>query len=123
MSNITFKILNHGEVIFQSEKHWLHPWFDFENYIELHPLDLSKAEVHDKIIGKAAALLMIRSGVGSLHAGVMSELAREVLEQASKPHTYQTLVEQIDCKTEDILREINDPETAYTILCKRAQRC
>lgn len=123
MINKTFRVIENGKVLFQSEEHWLIPWFDFETYILDNPTDLSKAIVHDKVIGKAAAMLMIRSGIGSLHAGVMSELAREFLEQNAIPYTYQTLVDRIECKTEEILRDVSDPEAAYQILYKRAQRC
>jgi hypothetical protein len=120
MDNITFKIIQDGKPIFQSEKHWLMPLFDFEDYLKDHPLELSAVEAHDKIIGKAAALLMVRLGIGSAHAEVMSKLARGVFNQASIPHTFHTLVDRIDCQTEEILLDINDPDLAYQILYQRA---
>ncbi len=123
MENINFNVVQSGKTIFHSEKRWLHPWFEFEDYYALHPTDLSKAAVHDKVIGKAAAMLAMRFGVGHIHAGVMSELARESLDQASIPYTYKLKVDRIDCATEEILKQINDPEAAYQILCKRAKRC
>ena len=120
MDNITFKIIQDGRPVFQSDKHWLMPLFDFEDYLTDHPLELSAVEAHDKIIGKAAALLMIRLGIGSAHAEVMSRLARAVFERAAVYFTYTTLVDRIDCQTEEILLDINDPELAYQILYKRA---
>ena len=120
MNNISFEIIQNGEIIFKSEKRWLFPLFDFEDYLTVHPIDMSRAEVHDKVIGKAAALLIIRLGAGSVHGDVMSELAHLVFDQVSMPHTFNTLVERIDCQTEEILLEINDPDIAYQILSERA---
>jgi hypothetical protein len=122
MKKISLKIVQNGEVIFQSDKRWLFPLFDLEEYLTVHPIDMSKAEVHDKVIGKAAALLIIRLGAGSVHGDVMSKLAHLVFDQASIPHTFNTFVERIDCQTEEILLEINDPDTAYQILYERANR-
>ena len=118
-----FEIRQNNKVIFKSDSKWLIPWFEFEDYLKLHSVDTSTSEVFDKIVGKAAALLMIRCGVGSIRAGILSELARDVLDQASIPYTFDTMVKRIDCQTEEILKEINDPDEAYQILCKRAKRC
>jgi hypothetical protein len=123
MNNISLQVIQDNKVIFESHKHWLIPLFDFEDHLRSHPAEPSTLEVHDKVIGKAAALLIVRLGAGSVHGDVMSELALEVLQQADIAHTYTKLVKRIECKTEEILLEINDPEEAYQILCKRAQRC
>lgn len=123
MKNMSLQIMQNNEVIFESEKHWLIPLFDFEDYLSDRSIEPSTLEIHDKVIGKAAALLIIRLGAGSVHGEVMSELAVQVFKQAAIEHTYATLVRRIDCKTEELLMEINDPDTAYQILCKRAKRC
>ena len=123
MKNMSLQIMQNNEVIFESEKHWLIPLFDFEDYLSDRSIEPSTLEIHDKVIGKAAALLIIRLGAGSVHGEVMSELAVQVFKQAAIEHTYTTLVRRIDCKTEELLLEINDPEAAYQILCKRAKRC
>ena len=118
-----FKIVQNDKVIFKSDSNWLIPWFEFEEFLERYPVDVSTAEVHDKIVGKAVALLMLHFNVGSLHAGTISEPAQEVLDQASTSYTFKTMVKRIDCQTEEILKDINDPDAAYHILCKRAKRC
>ena len=119
---ITLQVIQDGKVLFQSEKRWLLPLFDLEDYITRHPVEMPLVEVHDKVIGKAAALLIVRIGAGSAHADVISKLARAVFDQASIPYIFSTLVEKIDCHTEEILSEIDDPDTAYHILRKRAGR-
>jgi hypothetical protein len=83
---------------------------------------MPQADVHDKVIGKAAAMLITRIGAGSAHGEVMSKLGRDIFLQAGIPHTYGTLVERIDCQTEELLLEINDLELAHQLLMERARR-
>jgi len=122
MSNMTFQVTEHNDVLFESDQRWLYPLFDLEAYLDQHILDLSGAEIHDKVVGKAAALLIARLGAGSVHAHVLSKLGQSVFDAASLPYTYGTLVERIDCQTEELLKEVDDPEQAYLILKERAHR-
>jgi hypothetical protein len=121
--DISLQAFFNGKIIFQSKNRWLFPLFDLEEYLKNHPVDKALLEVHDKVIGKAAAMLMLRLGVGCVYGNVMSELADTVLCQAGIPHFYKKLIERIDCQTEELLLEIDDVDTAYEILCKRANRC
>jgi hypothetical protein len=122
MKNTTLRVIQNGQLLYESDKRWLMPLFDLEKYLAAHPIDFSGVELHDKVIGKAAALLMIRLGTGSVHGDVMSVLASDILERNAIPHTYNTLVDRIDCQTEELLLEIDDPEAAYQILAERAHR-
>jgi hypothetical protein len=122
MANANLNVILNDEVVFQSDKGWLHPLFELEEFQKSHPLDMSQADVHDKVIGKAAAMLITRIGAGSVYGEVMSELGRDVFLQAGIPHTYGTLVARIDCQTEELLLEINDLERAHTLLIERAGR-
>jgi hypothetical protein len=122
MKQTTLEVFQKKHIIFQSEKKWLYPIFDLEDFLKANPYDHSTLHVHDKVVGKAAALLMIRLGVGSVHGEVMSKLADEVFTKADMKHSYDLLVERIDCQTEEILLHIDDANTAYEILCKRAKR-
>jgi len=120
---ISLQVILDGEVIFQSSGLWLFPLFDLEDHLKEHPVDMANAEVRDKVIGKASALLILRLGAGRVHGDLMSELAVDVFNQASISHTFDKLIKRIDCQTEKILLEIDDPDVAYGILCKRANRC
>jgi hypothetical protein len=122
MEKTTLLILQNDRIIFQSEKRWLMPLFDFEEYLHDHPQDTAAFEFHDKVIGKAAALLMIRLGAASVHGNVMSRLACDILDRHAIPYSYKTLVDRIDCQTEQILLKIDDTENAYRILAERAHR-
>jgi hypothetical protein len=84
---------------------------------------MARAMVRDKVIGKAAALLLIRLGTGRVHGELMSELAVQILTHFNIPHTYDQLVPRIDCQTETLLLDVDDPDQAYRILCQRAGRC
>jgi hypothetical protein len=122
MDTLTLKVVLNSEIVFQSDRRWLQPLFELEEFLKSHPLDISRADVHDKVIGKAAAMLITRIGAGSVYGEVMSELGRDVFLQAGIPHTYETLVARIDCHTEELLLEINDLERAHALLIERAGR-
>ena len=120
---ISLQVRINGNVVFQSAGRWLYPIFDLEESLQTHALDLSKALIRDKVIGKAAAFLLIRLNAGRIHGDLMSERALSVLEITTIPFSFGKCVPRIDCQTEEILADINDSEIAYQILCKRAKRC
>ena len=120
---ISLQVTIDRQVVFESSGKWLYPLFDLEDFLKSNPLPMKDALVQDKVIGKAAALLMIRLGAGKIHGNLMSELADQALTHAQIPHTCERLVPQIECRTEEVLKRISDPEAAYRILCKRAKRC
>lgn len=110
-------------VVFQSNSHWLHPLFELEEFLKENATDMTRAYLRDKVIGKAAALLILRIMPGRVHGELMSELAINTLKHSGIPYSFDHWVERIDCSTEKILEDIDDLETAYQILCKRAKRC
>ncbi len=119
----SMQVLLDDQVLFSSTGKWLYPLFDLEDYLQEHPGLLKNATVWDKVIGKAAALLILRMGGSRIHGVLMSELAAKLLDKAGVAHSFDTLVPQIDCQTEELLKDIVDPDEAYDILCKRAGRC
>jgi predicted solute-binding protein len=122
MTDATFQVILNERVIFQSSRKWLHPLFELEEFLIRNPFDMTKTEVRDKVIGKAAAMLIARLGARFVHGGVMSELGREVFERAGIPYTYAELVARIDCQTEELLHEVTDLEHAHELLSARAGR-
>lgn len=112
-----------GEIrIFASRGRWLHPLFDLETAIRAEGWDPVRLEVRDKIVGRAAALLLIRLRVGRVRAGILSRPGRRILVRYAVPFTFETLVERIDCRTETLLMDETDPERAYALLRERAGR-
>jgi hypothetical protein len=119
----TLELRRDSELLFHSAGKWLYPLFELEDFLASSGLEPASLSVRDKIVGKAAALLLVRLGLRRIEAGVLSELAREMLDRFQVRYSWETLVERIDCQTEDILRNIDDPDDAYRIVCRKAGRC
>ena len=118
----TLTVFRNGTPIFTSYGTWLHPLFELEAYLAKHPIQPENLILQDKIIGKAAALLIHRMGFRTVKAGVLSRLAEVVLQHYGIAYRYELLVERIHCQTEDLLAEVEDPEEAYRFVKVRAGR-
>ena len=115
--------LYRGEaVLFSSGGKWLHPLFELEQFLSSSGLDAADLRVRDKIVGKAAALLLVRLGLRRVDAGVLSAPARAVLEAHAVRYSFETLVERVACRTEELLRGIDDPQAAYAITRDLAEK-
>lgn len=115
----TFEVYDQGQLIFYSQSHWLQPLFEFEEFLRSNKHKTELLEIKDKIIGRAAALLLVRLGIKKIQAQLLSELGREVLEYYHLDYKYDDLVKQIGCQTEEILRNEYNPEKAYHIIRQR----
>ena len=58
----TLTVFCNGTPIFTSYGTWLHPLFELEAYLVAHAYQPDTLILQDKIIGKAAALLIHRRG-------------------------------------------------------------
>ena len=126
-AEVTLRVIHvergHGErEIFSSLGKWLHPLFELEEFLRTSSYSPESLRVEDKIVGKAAALLLVRLGFRRLRAGVLSVLGRDVLERYRVSYSAGQTVERIDCQTEKLLAEVEDPEQAYRIVRARAGR-
>lgn len=63
--------------------------------LDYEPERLRNALIADKVVGKAAAGLMVQGGVREVYAEVLSRKALPLFEEAGIPYTYGTLVEHI----------------------------
>jgi hypothetical protein len=104
----TLTILHEGTPIFTSHGNWLHPLFELEDYLAAHPIQPENLILQDKIIGKAAALLILRLGFRTVKAGILSRLGEAVLLRHGITSTYKQLVERIHCQTEELLATVAD---------------
>jgi len=118
----TLRLYYDGICIYSSGGSWLHPLFDLGDFLRSIHIDLTRTHLIDTITGKAAAFLVERLGIRSLHAGIMSELACVVLERAGIAYTADTIVPRIDCRTEELLLDVTDLGEACSMLGKRAGR-
>ena len=115
-SETTLELIIDGRVLFASTGKWLHPLFDLERFLGSQDIDTRAAEVRDKIVGRGSAFLITRMGVRAVHAGVLSRLGKDVLDRAGVACSWDSLVDQIQCRTEGLLRDTTDPEQAYRLL-------
>ena len=89
---------------------------------------LQNASVADKIIGKAAAMLLILGGAKAVYGQVMTHTARDLLEKAGMETAYGDLVQTIinrkgdgPCPMELAVRDLTEPGLAPQILRKTLQ--
>jgi len=115
-------ILHEGTAMFTSNGKWLHPLFELEAHLADHAVHPENLILQDKIIGKAAALLIHRLGFRTVQAGILSRLGEAVLQRHGIVYTYEQLVERIHCQTEELLATVEDPEEAYQLVKVRAGR-
>jgi hypothetical protein len=116
----TLIVFCNGTPIFTSCGKWLYPLLELEAYLADHPIEPAQLTLQDKIIGKAAALLIHRLGFHTVKAGVLSRLGEAVLQRHGIVYTYEQLVERIHCQTEELLATVEDPEEAYQLVKARA---
>jgi zinc transport system ATP-binding protein len=111
-----------SRVVFSSAGKWLHPLFELEDFLAESGLERGALSLRDRIVGKAAALLIVRLGIRRVHAGILSRLGKEVLEAHQVAFTWDQLVEAIACRTESALARVQDADAAYARLRQLAGR-
>lgn len=94
---------------------------DLEYLLDHDPEMLHGATIADKVIGKAAAAMVVVGGVKELFAEVMSKRAIPFLEEAGIAYTYGTLVDTIKeegdrCQLEKITAPATTPEETVALL-------
>lgn len=94
---------------------------DLEYLLDHDPEMLHGATIADKVIGKAAAAMVVVGGVKELYAEVMSKKAIPFLEEAGIAYTCGTLVDTIKeegdrCQLEKITAPATTPEETIALL-------
>lgn len=112
----TLEVYLAEKLIFHSDGKWLHPLLELEKFLSNSNYDRTKLVVKDKIIGRAAALILIYLGIQNVKAGIMSKLGKDALEKYVISYEYKNLVDRIQCRTEELLQNEDDPQKAYKII-------
>lgn len=120
---LTLRLYEGAEVLFSSEKRWLHPLFDLEAFFIQGGQDPARTRLLDRITGRAAALLMARLGIPELHTWILSRRAIPILAQHGIRYRCGELVDKVACVTEDLFAEIQDLEAAWALLQERRGAC
>lgn len=94
---------------------------DLEHLLDHEPEVLQGAVIADKVIGKAAAAMVVVGGVKALYAEVMSKKAIPFLDEAGIAYSYGTLVDTIKeegdrCQLEKITAPATTPEETVALL-------
>jgi zinc transport system ATP-binding protein len=118
----SLEIYSGQELVFSSTGKWLHPLFELEAFLKTQPHAPASLQVRDKIIGRAAALILIHLGFRQIHAGILSRPAQEAFAQHHITCAYDQLVDQITCRTEELLRQETDPRKAYQFVAERRRQ-
>lgn len=99
------------------------------HWLETEPEVLRGASAADKVVGKAAALLMTLGGVREVYAEIISDSARTYFEQNGVPYSYGEKVETIlnrdktgTCPMERRCLAIDSPQEAYEVLREMVSR-
>lgn len=121
-----------GAPLFSSSGRWLHPLFELEEYLAAHPgpgggytfedgitASITELFMRDRVIGTAAAFLILRLGLPEVEADIMSRRALQLLRERGVKAEARDCVEAIGCATEQLLKDVSDPEVAYPILAER----
>jgi hypothetical protein len=107
-----------GPPLYVSGGKWLHPLFDLleERATLAHAGDLF---LRDRVIGRGAAFLILRAGIRNAWADVVSDGAMSLFAAHGASLGGGELVPAIACQTEPLLRDVDDPDIAWTLLRQR----
>ena len=90
--------------------------------------DLTGYSVADLIVGKAAAMLFVLSGISCVHAVVLSQSGEDYLKSHNIEYTYDTLTDRIinrmgtgACPMEKAVENIDDPKEGYEAIVKKRE--
>jgi hypothetical protein len=117
-AGMSLMVYKSGEVIFQSASGGVRP--HLEAIEELGRAVLRETIMVDKIVGRAAALLILYAGAAEAHAAVISASGKAAFSKHGMKFTYAEEAEhiktrdgQIYCPFERMVQGIDDPEKAY----------
>ncbi len=96
---------------------------DLFSLVDSEPDFLRGGRIADRVIGRGAALLLVKGGVAEVFAYVMSEPAHSVLEQAGIKTSYAVMQPNIInrtgtdiCPVEKLTSQTSDPDEAFSLI-------
>jgi len=116
LENHSLLVYKNGIISFQDE-HGIKPLL-----IQIEKKGLKNAIAVDKVIGKAAALLMVYGKVKQVHTNIIAKDAITVFEKYKVKYSYNEVVDYIQnakkdglCPMEQKVLNVNSPKKAYKI--------
>ncbi|OGB60597.1 MAG: hypothetical protein A2Y94_03015 [Caldithrix sp. RBG_13_44_9] len=117
----SLEVYYQNQLIFFSDRNWIYPLFELEKFLQTTGHPVQELLVQDKIVGKAAALLLVYFGISRIRAQLISRLGMEILTHFKVNYEYQQTVDRIYCQTEELLQQEMDPSNAYRLLSERIE--
>lgn len=109
-----------AEPVFESAGKWLHPLFELKEFLEQNPqIDPQDLILRDRIIGRAAAFLILQMGIPRAGAEIVSRLALSLFASRGLTLSGDSVVDSISCQTEELLANEDDSEKAWRLLSER----
>jgi hypothetical protein len=116
--------------LYCSRGKWLHPLFDLLDLLSADGRAADSDEraalasagelfLRDRVIGRAAAFLILRAGIRHAWADLVSDGAFEVFEAAGARLGGGERVPAIGCQTEALLQGVGDSDSAWALLVER----
>jgi len=118
----TLEAWDGDRLVFASDGKWLYPLLELAARLAEGGVDPARLTVRDRVVGRAAALVLVYLGVRRVHAGILSEPGRDALAAHGVELTWDELVGRIVCRTEELLLHETDPAAAYRLVTARAAR-
>ena len=119
----TISLCKDGQCLF-SEKKGIAPLMGFI----ADGINLNGYSVADLVVGKAAALLMVKCKIKAVFAKTLSQSGEEVLKSHNIPYEFETLADKIInrdgtdiCPMEKTVLITDDPEEGYVLLKNKIQ--
>jgi hypothetical protein len=116
---LTLSIVKNGETLFETRSSRIS---GFLGAIEKLGDTLEGASLADRVVGKAIALLCVCTKIKEVYAEVLSEKAKQVLEENRIGHEWKELVQIVldlnrggICPFERAAAGISDPKDSYSI--------
>jgi len=106
--------------VFESRGKWLHPLFELTEFLKSRPsVQPESLLLRDRIIGRAAAFLIVRLGIRRVSADLLSRRALSLLEPLGWEVMARTVVDRIGCQSEDLLEHELNVKNAWSLLVER----
>jgi len=116
----SIRVLHRGRELLAADGRWLWPLLELEARIAGLGPPPAELRVEDRVVGRAAALLLAGLGVGEVHGHTLSRRALPLLERFAITVSWGALVDRIACRTEELLADEWDPARARALLRRRA---
>ncbi len=118
----TLNVFNGNDLIFKSSSSWLYPLFEFERFLKNSNQTYPNLCAHDTTGGKAAAAIMIKLNIKKVKFNLVSERAQDLLKKNNVELIYDTKIEKLKCKTEDLFKNENDVDIIFQKIKIRAKQ-